>query len=230
MTETTTTYGCDTSDMRFPHRMLRQGLAAPEQVLGRVRPGDSVQAAEVASYYTNILAFLQVHHTAEDVLLWPKLRERSPQHADLLDRMEEQHAGLSRALIEAAEAAEAYGAMPSDTSASTLAAAVATLTPGLETHLSEEEREILPIAAVTMTPEEWGELPGHAMAHFAADKPWLVLGLVLEQMNEEERAATIRQFPPPVREMWVTSGHQMFSTFIAGIRGAAPARAPESSS
>jgi len=228
MSESTTAYGCDTSDMRFPHGMLRQGLAAPEEVLGRVPPGDSGKAAAVASYYINILAFLQVHHTAEDVLLWPKLRERAPQHAGLLDRREGQHAGLNRALIEASEAADAYGAMPSDASARTLVAALATLTPGLHTHLAEEEREILPIAAVTMTQEEWGELPGHAMAHFAADKPWLVMGLVLEQMNDEQRAVTIRHFPPPVQEMWVTSGNEMFSAFIAGIRGAASSSASSS--
>ncbi|MGO8687321.1 MAG: hemerythrin domain-containing protein [Candidatus Dormibacteria bacterium] len=219
MTETTTQYGCDTSDMRFPHGMLRRALADPETVLGRARPGDREHAAQVSSYYANVLDFLHAHHGAEDELLWPKLRQRAPQHLPLYERMEAEHAGISGACDAAQAADESYGADPTEDTARALAAAIRHLIGELEVHLSEEEREILPIAAVTMTQEEWGEMPGHGMRHMTADKPWLIIGLIFEQMPEDVRSVTLQHFPPPVREMWETSGSSMFSSFIAGIRG-----------
>jgi hypothetical protein len=42
---------------------------------------------------------------------------------------------------------------------------------------------ILPIASKWISPEEWGRLPGHVMMSFRADKPWLVFGLVREQLD-----------------------------------------------
>jgi len=222
VTEANIQYTCDPSDMRFPHGMLRDALRDPDAVLGRVRPGDAEQAAQVASYYANVLDFLHSHHQAEDVLLWPKLRERAPRHADLYDRMEAQHSGLSAACDAAQEATGGYAADPSEETARDLAASIHHLGTEMEVHFSEEEREILPIAAVTVSQEEWGEMPGYGMSHLTAGKPWLVLGLVLEQMNDEERAVTLAHVPPPALEMWETSGSSMFTSLIAGIRGTVP--------
>ena len=49
--------------------------------------------------------------------------------------------------------------------------------------MTQEEDQILPLAAVHITPEEWAELPVHGFMHFRGDKPWLVLGLILEQVE-----------------------------------------------
>ena len=220
MSQTTTAYGCDTSDMRFPHGLLRQGLSAPEAVLGRVN-GDAERAAEVASYYANLLDFLHAHHGAEDELLWPKLRRRAPEHGELYERMEGQHAGIGDACDAAQAAVARYEVAPTPEHAQLLADRVTALMEELETHLSQEEREILPIAAVTMTQAEWGELPAHGARSFHGDKFWLILGLLFEQMNQAERRMTLENFPPPVREMWETEGQGAYIACIARIRGTA---------
>jgi hypothetical protein len=82
----------------------------------------------------------------------------------------------------------------------------------------EEEVEILPLASRMMSPEEWGAMPGHAMVNFTGDKIWLILGLIFEQMNEEGLAFTFSLLPPPVVEMWKTSGEAAFKEFIGRVR------------
>jgi hypothetical protein len=89
----------------------------------------------------------------------------------------------------------------------------------LNVHLVEEEREILPLAAVTVSQDEWGGLPGWAVSHFAGDKIWLVLGLLFEQMTEAQAATTLQHIPDGVREMWAATGSRDFATMIEGVRG-----------
>ena len=63
-------------------------------------------------------------------------------------------------------------------------------------HLDEEERLGLPLAAEYLSAEEWGRLPGHGLAAFDGDKVWLILGLIRERMNEEQRVAMLAHMPP----------------------------------
>ena len=80
----------------------------------------------------------------------------------------------------------------------------------LELHLTNEETNALPLAAEYLSPEEWGALPGHGMAAFDGDKIWLILGLIRERMNDEQRTAMLEHMPPPAVEMWTSFGEQAF--------------------
>src|SRR4051794_18746758 len=68
----------DTRDMVAVHAVFRQALATAPRIVGGASRTDRQHAANVASFYANLLAFLHVHHEGEDALLWPKLLERSP--------------------------------------------------------------------------------------------------------------------------------------------------------
>ncbi|MGA8014323.1 MAG: hypothetical protein WCB85_00195 [Candidatus Dormiibacterota bacterium] len=59
------------------------------------------------------------------------------------------------------------------------------------------------------------------MAHFTGDKVWLILGLIFEPMSPEELASTFTLLPPPVVEMWRTSGKAAFDGFVGRVRGTA---------
>lgn len=219
MLQETTTPRCDTSDMRFPHGLLRDAFAQAGAFIGATAPGDRARAAQVGSFYENVLAFLRVHHGAEDDLLWPLLRERAPQQATLLDRMENQHAAVDEVTGAADRAVAAYVSDPTAEHAAALLAAVRRLAIELDAHLVDEEREILPLAATTLSQDEWGALPGWAMRRFAGDKVWLILGLLFEQMTSEERTTTLKHMPTPVREMWAATGDHDFSAFMSAVRG-----------
>ena len=209
---------CDTSDMRFPHGVLRGALgAAPTLAAVAAERGDA-GARDLVTFYDTVLAFLHVHHGAEDALLWPLLRQRAPSEGALLDRMEAQHAGVGEMYERARAALQTYAADPSESAA--LVAAVAALLAELEAHLQEEEREILPLAARTVTQDEWGALPGWAMQHFTGEQ-WLLLGLLFETMTPAEQETTLHHMPPAVAGAWAESGRERFGAFAATVRGTA---------
>ncbi len=211
----------DTSDMLIPHNMLRDALGRKEALIGSVASGDAARAAVVGSFFDNVLRFLDAHHQGEDILLYPVARERVPEHAVLFDRMDAEHRAAAGADAAAKETLASWMADPNSGNARALAGALGDLRAVLEAHLEDEERSFLPIAATSFTAEEWGELPGHAARTFTGDKLWLIMGLVFEQMTDEQRALTIAHMPSPVVEMWNGSGAASFAAFIADVRGAA---------
>jgi len=218
LSDAVTTPLTDTSDMIQLHRVFRDALGTAAPLVGSVPAGDRARAEIVASYYANVLALLHSHHEGEDELVWPKLVERAPDDADTVMRIAGQHNGVLVALETADARLAEWLADPQIESGAVLAAALATLGAELTTHLDEEERVILPIAARHLTPEEWGELPSHGMRSFRGDKLWLVMGLIREQMRPEQIAHMEAHMPPPVLEFWNTAGRQEFESFIAELR------------
>ena len=213
-------YDTDTSDMRIPHGMFRNVLGSAGGVVAGVRPGDAEHATVVGSYFDNVLRFLDAHHGGEDAVVWPLLLQRSPEAREVVSRMEGQHAEVHGRRERAGAALEAFIADHADAaSGAALGCAMADLTSTVEQHFAEEEREVLPLASRHMSPEEWGALPGHAMAHFSGDKVWLIFGLIFEQMSAEERAFTMTLLPPPAVDMWTSTGERSFNDFIARVRG-----------
>ena len=219
MNQGTLTTTCDTSDMYIPHGMLRSAFAIAGDVIGAGPFADGDRTELISSFYANVLAFLHAHHGAEDALLWPLLRDRAPEQAALLDRMDGQHAAIEEVAVVASRALSGYSSAPTEEGAHALIAAIRRLAAELDVHLAEEEREILPLAAVTVSQDEWGSLPGWAMGHFSGDKIWLVLGLIFEQMTDAQVSATLAHVPSALREMWATTGHRDFAALIAAVRG-----------
>ena len=111
-----------------------------------------------------------------------------------------------------------WQAVPSSTGAEALVDAVASIAELLRPHLAEEETVVLPIASKWMSPEEWGALPSHGMAIYRGDKPWLGLGLVYEQLNEEQRDGILAGMPPEMRTAWTEQMEPAFNAFMTEVR------------
>jgi hemerythrin-like domain-containing protein len=218
MSDSVSTALTDTSDMIRLHRVFREALGAAAPLVGSVAPGDTDRAEVVGSYYFNVLELLHAHHDGEDALVWPRLIERSPGEAETIQHVAGQHAGVFESLQTAHALLAEWRTDPQVDSGAQLAASLATLGATLAAHLDEEERVILPIASRHMTPAEWGELPAHGMQHFGGDKPWLILGLIQEQMSAEQVAGMEAQMPPPLRDFWTGDGRPMFRAFVSELR------------
>ncbi|MGA7913209.1 MAG: hemerythrin domain-containing protein [Candidatus Dormiibacterota bacterium] len=211
----------DTSDMYIPHNMLRDAMGRADALIGSVASGDTARATVVGSFFDNVLRFLDAHHQGEDILLYPLARERAPEHVAVFDRMQAEHHAAAAADAATTETLAAWMADPGPGNASSLTSALGDLRTVLGAHLEDEERSFLPIAATTFSAEEWGELPGHVARTFTGDKLWLILGLVFEQMTDEQRALTLAHMPRPVVDMWSGVGAASFAAFIGDVRGAA---------
>lgn len=219
MTDAATLPLADTSDMAQIHRVFRSALAEAPELVGSVADGDTERAELVASYYLNVLALLHAHHEGEDELLTPKLIERLPEQAGLIERVAGQHQGVLTGLEASESGLRAWRDDPTIDAGAVLAGTLATLGADLARHLDEEEREIVPLAATCINVAEWGELPGHALRTFTGDKMWLILGLVREQFTAEQIAEMEAHMPAALTEFWRSTGQGLFDEFMAALHG-----------
>jgi len=207
----------DVSDMYAVHKALTGALdAAPAYV---AKAGlDSQRVEVIGSFYENVIEFLHVHHTGEDELIYPVLEQRCAESRSEHERINDQHKLLHAPMDAGRSAIAAWRAAPSTDNAQAVIDATASIAEPLRPHLAEEETVLLPIASQWMSPEEFGRLPGHHMMSFRADKPWLMLGLVREQLDQEHRDGMLAGMPPEMRTMWTEQMEPAFNGFIAEVR------------
>jgi hemerythrin-like domain-containing protein len=211
----------DTRDMICVHNVFRRALSdAPGQLAG-VMDGDTRRAERLATYLGEVLWLLHAHHSGEDELLYPLLVERAPESEDLFSRMDTQHVAVATGVECARQTAEAYAKSGSSHDGQALANACQSVLDQAGTHLTEEELEVLPIASRTITPAEWGALPGHALSQYPGTRMWLLLGLIFEAMPDDMCDHVLSHIPPPVSEMWFEFGSDAFKDEIATIRAGA---------
>jgi hemerythrin-like domain-containing protein len=212
-------YQTHTSDMFAVHQAITTALeAAPVLVGGTVDNADRVGV--IASFYKNLLEFLHVHHAGEDELIYPILEKRCADERAMLERIDAQHTLLDEPMAQARAVIAEWAVAPSAEGAEDVLRLLTTIDETLRPHLGEEETFVLPVASAWMSPEEWGELPGHAMQSFQGDKPWLAIGLIREQLTDEHNAAMLSGMPPAVQTLWTEQWEPAFTAFIGDVRSA----------
>lgn len=206
-----------TAMTRF-HHIFREALTATPRFVGGAAPGDTDRAELVGTYYDNVLRLLHAHHEAEDLTIYPWMRERLPEHADIFTRMDAEHGAILGPLTAAERAVAAWRTDPSQATREATVSALAGLEGVLVRHLDDEEAEAVPLIGQCITVAEWGEMSGVAFQHFTGDKAWLVIGLIQEQMLPHENQAMEAGMPPSLGEFWVGSGRSTFEIFVTRLR------------
>lgn len=210
----------DVTDMYAVHGVFRDTLGAAPRLVGDIAPGDAARVDQIANYYENILYFLESHHDGEEAIVFPRLRERCPDDAALLDSLEGEH---KQALILLEDARKSLAGWPGADGAMAAAAQAAVaesleaLRAQLVEHLDKEEARALPLCAENILADEWDQLPGHALAGYQGDKVWLILGLIRQRMTQEQRDAMLAHMPPPPRDMWINFGENAFNELSAQV-------------
>jgi hemerythrin-like domain-containing protein len=211
------TYDTDVSDMYAVHKALRGAFdAVPGYVTKASTSSERVEV--IGSFCENVIEFLHVHHTGEDELIYPVLEERCEGSRPELERINDQHKLLDAPIAAGRSAVAAWRAAPSTDNAQAVIDAVASISEPLLPHLDEEEAVLLPIASKWMSQEEFGMLPAHHMMSFRADKPWLMMGLVREQLDQEHRDGMLAGMPSEMRTMWIEHMEPAFNAFVAEVR------------
>jgi len=99
----------------------------------------------------------RLHHTKESELLFPRLRERAPELAPLLARLDKDHARGEAAVRELEHALLAFEVMGVSRRAAFEQAVDRYVAAYLE-HMALEESDVLPAAQRLLTPADWAEL------------------------------------------------------------------------
>ena len=207
----------DTSDMPALHAVFRKSLGAAPGLIGGTPADDIGRSAIVGTYYDNVLRLLHAHHGGEDELVWPKLLERCPDEAEMVSEIAGQHEVVGKLMDVTMTQLQQWSGSASERDAATLIGLMGQLNDNLITHLDAEEEFVLPLCARFITPGEWAELPQHGMKHFDGDKPWLIMGLIFDNMPDGARDYVLANLPPPVGQMWVNFGSTAYADFMADL-------------
>jgi branched-chain amino acid transport system ATP-binding protein len=141
------------------HINLDRVLNVLETAVDTLSPGQAKPDLEtlfLAVYYIRVFPD-RCHHPKEEQYLFPALRARCPETAELITRLENQH-GQGERLIDALDAAlKAFDAGYPD-GLEELRVALRAYVNFQREHISLEERELIPAARKHLQPADWGEI------------------------------------------------------------------------
>ena len=192
----------DVRDMAIIHRTFRRGYEESARLVRAAPAPSPARVTFLADHIDLGIALLHIHHEGEDELLYPKLIERAPDQAPITTEVEQEHVLIQSALDAAAAACAAWRQRPSAESGEALAAALDELNKVAQQHLDDEEQKVVPLAAVTMTQQEWRELGEHGIAQIPRNKRGIAFGYILEPLGAEDRAYMMSALPAPVRMLF----------------------------
>lgn len=184
----------DTSMMRIVHDALRRDLERLSSVLGDDH--GPRQTAAIAAHAEWMMDFLHAHHAGEDTGLFPAVRQRRAEAAELLDDMERDHGDIAAAVDRVRCAAADLRDPRRTRSRSDLGAAIDDLRTRLVPHLRREEDELLPVVSACLTHEEWTAIE---QEHFVRTRSMLELGLeghwLIDETTDADRATVLGVVP-----------------------------------
>ena len=210
----------DTHEMVVIHRAFRRESRLLGELIAGVPDGDTERATVLARHLTWYQAGLTNHHHGEDELLWPILHERAGVDEVIVTRMERQHTQVADTLARALETLPAWQASAAVDRRDDLVRALSSHRHALVEHLDDEERHLLPLAAIRLTRPGWAALGDHFVATTPKAQLLIFLGAVLEGATPDERAAFLGAMPPVARLAWRRVGRHRYASYIRRVRRA----------
>ncbi len=172
------------------HRAVRRDAARLAEAL---TPGRATPPAAVRAYWDAMAEQLHEHHVFEDATVWPLMGERLAGRVDaLLARNANEHDAMAAAM--ANFGAVAATMTSDDTDAAR--AALAHLVDAIETHLTHEEADVLPLIPDAFTIEDVQSFAAESAETNPAPVflPWL-----LDDAPDDDVAFFTGNMPDPVR-------------------------------
>jgi hemerythrin-like domain-containing protein len=186
-------------DMAIVHQAFRRAYAEAARLV-RANPTPSPgRVTFLADHIDLVLGGLHSHHQDEDELLYPLLIERAPEQAPVTEQVEHEHQVIATALDAAMAACGTWRQRPSAETGEALAAARDHLNEVVQPHLDDEEQKVVPLAAVTLTQQEWDAMGKRGMNSVPRNKRGIAAGMMLEPLDADDRAFMMKHVPAPVR-------------------------------
>jgi hemerythrin-like domain-containing protein len=208
----------DTHEMLLIHRVIRREIGRLPALLRRTS-GDPARAKLVASHAREMLHFVHTHHSGEDELLWPVLRPRVSLDGELIDRMQAQHEQVAAAVEDVRRDLPAWEASADGAIGERMAARLDSTGDVLTAHLAEEEERVLPLVSQHFTQAEWDALGEHGLAAVPGKRRLVILGHILAEADDAERAQFLQRIPPPARVAYKLIGRRQYARETARLQG-----------
>jgi hemerythrin-like domain-containing protein len=205
-------------DMAIVHRLFRQVYDEAARLVRAAPTPSPGRVTFLADHIDLALAGLHSHHADEDALLYPKLIERAPDQAQMTEQVEHEHQVISTALDAASAACATWRERPSAPTGEALAAALDHLNEVVQPHLDDEEQKVVPLAAVTLTQQEWDAMGKAGMRSVPRRKRGIAAGMMLDALDEEERAYMLKSIPAPMRLLLPVMVERPWRKYAATLR------------
>jgi hemerythrin-like domain-containing protein len=205
-------------DMAIVHRLFRQAYDEAARLV-RADPTPSPgRVTFLADHIDLVLGGLHSHHQDEDELLYPKLIERVPEQAPMTEQVEHEHQVIATALDAASAACATWRQRPSAETGEALAAALDHLNEVVQPHLDDEEQKVVPLAAVTLTQQEWDAMGKRGMSSIPRNKRAIAAGMMLEPLDAADRAYMMKHVPAPMRMLFPIMIERPWKKYASTLR------------
>lgn len=205
-------------DMAIIHRTFRNSFAESARLVRAAPTPSPSRVTFLADHVDFGISMLHHHHESEDELLFPVLIERVPEQTAMTEAVAHEHKLVQTALDAVSAASAAWRKQPSAETGETLAAALDELNTVLQSHLDDEEKNVVPLAAVTLTQEEWDAIGEHSRAGIPRDKMPVAFGMILEPLDEADRAFMKSHLPAPVRLLFPVLIQRPWTKYATTLR------------
>jgi Hemerythrin HHE cation binding domain len=188
----------DLTVMVAAHAAFRRDLTRLARATADAGRPDPARRAAIEAGWQTFKRQLHLHHTAEDTVVWPALRDRlalSDQAQSVLDAMEDEHQRIEP-LLAAVDVAFA------EPDGSSLGAATDALAGSLTGHLLHEERDGLPLIGTALTAAEWRSAGFKIARQNGLSGAAEMFAWIADGAPEDEAAAAIATLPPPARLLY----------------------------
>jgi hypothetical protein len=191
----------DLTIMLAAHAAFRRDLAQLARAASFADLPDPGRRASVQAGWELFKRQLHLHHTAEDAIVWPALRERLP-HSEpaqsVLDAMEAEHQQIDP-LLAAVDDAFGRAGNGHRADAGAIGDAADALATSLTAHLAHEEGDGLPLIGMALTSAEWRGVGFRIVRKNGLSAGGEMFAWLADGADPDQAAAAIGTLPPPAR-------------------------------
>lgn len=177
----------DVRDMAIIHRTFRAGYAEAAQLVRAAPTPSPARVRFLAGHIDFAIAAMHIHHERRRAALSQTHPAGSRAGPD---------DGRGRARAPACP--DGFGHRVSRVRD----LALEQLNAVIQRHLDDEEQDIVPLAAVTLTQQEWNALGKHGLAQMPSNKRRIAFGMILDPLDEADRGYMKGLLPAPVRMLY----------------------------
>jgi hypothetical protein len=210
-------FDTDVTEMYGIHDCLRHEFARLPLTVKATAEGDSRRAGVLGRHTLLMTRVLHAHHEGEDLLVWPLLEERAPEHGEIVTVMEEQHERMQAAVATASEQATAWMENPGVQERAALHTTLIALEREVLHHLALEEQEVLPLIRRHLSQEEWAAVGAHARGTLSDEELPVVLGLIVHDTSQARGEAILGGMPPEARAGFEQFGRPLYDAYAAAL-------------
>lgn len=220
----------DSRDMIVIHDMFRREFNAIPDLVSEVADADRTQVAIVADHVEWMVTFLHTHHEGEDLLVWPRLIERSPTETEpLIFTMESQHHALAQALDHLAAKASDWRITAAARERDTLAGAATDLLALIAEHLDLEERKVLSLIDAYLTDKEWRQVGGSGLKKMNFSQLKVAFGTILHGATPAQVQVMRNTIPRPAWIIFSFLGPRSYAKHTQRLRAPHTSTQPDRS-